>query len=617
MLSTGRQVTLLLALVCALYYNALGNAFHYDDFHSIVHNPHIRQPSNFPTFFSDPSLFSVDPRQAMYRPLLLLTYGVNYMLGGLDPVGYHFINGLLHAANAILLLFLARELGVGNRLAFVAALMFAAHPLNSEVVHYVSSRSEALMAFFFIAACWAYARHGVSRSWGWYGVAVLCSAMAMLSKSVAAVLMVMLPLCDWLAGRDPLRLWGRYLPFVGLGLLYVFFTRQFLGKALAVPVRAMDVQFYTQIKAAIYYLYIGVVPVNLNVEHQFFPSHSLFEPVVFLSAFCLCSLAWVLWQSQWRPPIFATAWVVIVLVPTFVVPLIVLVNEHRLYLAMAGWCLLLTWVLEGLIGRRYRLALSGLAMYTMLLAVLTLQRGQVWSDELTLWNDAAAKAPSMLKPHLRLADALERNGRLPEAEEAYLHALALRPQHVATRNNLGVLYKKQNRLPEAEHQFRALLAVSPDIIQARLNLADLLLRQGQWRQAEVELLRALDFADTGGLAQKRLARIALQFAGDAERARAYGEQALALVEDAAIWTTQGVALRALGHVAQAEAAYRRALSLEPESIDTWFNLGNLYRDLQQPDKALKAFDNVAKIGGESPLAARAKQEIKAINITTQ
>jgi len=78
-----------------------------------------------------------------------------------------------------------------------------------------------------------------------------------------------------------------------------------------------------------------------------------------------------------------------------------------------------------------------------------------------------------------------------------------------------------------------------------------------------------------------------------------------------------VALRALGHVAQAEAAYRRALSLEPESIDTWFNLGNLYRDLQQPEKALKAYDNVAKIGGESPLAARAKQEIKAINITTQ
>jgi tetratricopeptide (TPR) repeat protein len=279
----------------------------------------------------------------------------------------------------------------------------------------------------------------------------------------------------------------------------------------------------------------------------------------------------------------------IVLVPTFAIPLIVLVNEHRLYLAMVGWCLLLAWFFRWLIGRRHRLALSGLATYTILLAILTLQRGQVWSDELTLWNDAAAKAPAMLRPHLRRADALEKKGQLPDAEKAYLRALALRPQHAATRNNLGVLYKKQHRLPEAEHQFRALLAVSPDIIQARLNLADLLLRQGQWRQAEVELLRALDFADTGGLAQKKLALIALQFAGDAERARVYGEQALALAEDAAIWTTQGVALRALGQVAQAEAAYRRALFLEPESIDTWFNLGNLYRDLQQPDKDLQAY----------------------------
>ena len=75
-MSTGRQVGLLVGLVCALYYNASGNEFHYDDFHSIVHNPHVRQLGNLPDFFIDPSLFSVDPRQAMYRPLLLATYAI-------------------------------------------------------------------------------------------------------------------------------------------------------------------------------------------------------------------------------------------------------------------------------------------------------------------------------------------------------------------------------------------------------------------------------------------------------------------------------------------------------------------------------------------------------------
>ena len=617
MLSTGRQVGLLVGLVCALYYNASGNEFHYDDFHSIVHNPHVRQLGNLPDFFIDPSLFSVDPRQAMYRPLLLASYAINYALGGLEPAGYHLFNGFLHAVNAILLLLLVRSLGLGGQVAFVAALLFAVHPLNSEVVHYASSRSEALMASFFLAACWAYLRYAASGDWKWYGVALCGAGLAMLCKSVAVVLVFVLPLCDWFSGLDPLRRRWKYLPFAGLALAYVVFTWQFVNKALALPVRPLDVQLLTQIKGALYYLFLGIFPVDLSVEHQFFSTSSIWEPVVLGAGLCLCSLAWIVGRSRWRAPIFAIAWVVLLLAPTFVVPLIVLVNEHRLYLPLAGWCVLLAWLVGPLLLRGHRVAISGLAVYTILLSILTLERGGAWSDELALWGDAAGKAPGMLKPHLRLGDALEKEGRLPEAEKAYLHALALRPQHVATRNNLGVLYKRQTRLGEAQKQFRALLAVSPDIIHARLNLADLLMRQGQWRQAEAELLRALEFADTDGLAQKKLALIALQYHGDPGRAIAYGDQALIQSPDAATWTTQGVALRMLGRFAEAEKAYRRALATEPESVDIWLNLGNLYRDLGQLHMALGAYENVAQKGGSSPLVERALQEIQAINTTIQ
>ena len=612
--SIGRQAFLLLVLVCVLYYNALGNEFHYDDFHSIVRNPHIRDLGNLATFFIDPSLFSVDPQQAMYRPLLLASYAANYAIGGLDPAGYHLINGLLHAANALWVLLLARGLGAGDRPAFAAALLFAVHPLNSEVVHYASSRSESLMAFFILAACCAYIRHGASRVWGWYGVALLCGGLAVLCKSVGVVLVVLLPLCDWLLGRDPLQRWGRYAPFAAIAALYVFFTRPMLGKALLAPVRPLDVQVYTQIKGALYYLFVGAVPAKLSVEHQFFPSYSLFDPVVLVSGLCLCSLAFVLWHR--RRLLFAAAWTVVLLAPTFVLPLIVLVNEHRLYLSLAGWCLMLAYIFRYALDRGQRVALSGMAMYTILLAVLTLERGWAWGDELALWDDAAAKAPGMLKPHLRLGDALKERGRFFEAEQAYLHALSLRQHHPATRNNLGVLYKNQGRLAEAESQFRALLAVSPDIIHARLNLADLLLRQGQWQDAEAELLRALDFGDTGGLAQKKLAFIALQFAADERRALDYSAQALTVAPDAATWSVQGVALRRLGRVREAEAAYKRALALQPESIDTWFNLGNLYRDLRQYDEALKAYGQVVRMQGDPSLVARAAQEIKTITTTT-
>ena len=215
----------------------------------------------------------------------------------------------------------------------------------------------------------------------------------------------------------------------------------------------------------------------------------------------------------------------------------------------------------------------------------------------------------MLKPQLRLGDALAKRGRYAEAEVAYLRALELRAHHPGARNNLGALYKSLGRWEEAEAQFRTLLEVSPDISHARLNLADLQLRRGQWLEAEAECLHALEFEDTGGEAQKKLALIALQFRADPERALAYCEEGLTLNPDAATWTMRGVALRALEREAEAENSYRRALALEPKSLDTWFNLGNLYRDRGEPDAALRAYGRVLEWGSDSSLGVRANEEI--------
>ena len=612
MSGTGRQALLLLALVGALHYSALGHPFHYDDFHSIVRNPHIRDLSVLPDFFTDPQLFSVDPNQAMYRPVLLSTYAVNYALGGLAPAGYHLVNGVLHAANVLWVLLLAGRLGLGRLSAFIAALLFAVHPLNSEVVHYVSCRSESLMAFFFLAACWAYWRQG--SGWGWYGVALACGGLALLSKSVAIVLVAALALGDWLLGRRLHECWVRYLPFIGLGFTYLILTREVVGKALLTPVRSLDLQFLTQVKGAVYYALLGIMPVKLSVEHQFYSAISLAEPAVVAASLLLVSLVGLLWRGGWRWPRFATGWSVVVLGPTFVVPLIVLVNEHRLYLPSVAGCMLGAWLLDrALAAGRGRVALSGIAVYTMSVAGFTVERGALWRDELALWRDAAAKAPDMLKPHLRMGDALEKRGRSAEAEAAYLWALSLRAHHPATRNNLGVLYKSQGRLDEAETHFRALLATSPDIVHARLNLADLLLRQGRWREAETECHEALTYADTGGEAQKMLALIALRFRSDSERALKYAAVAVQLAPDAPTWLTRGVALKDLGRMVEAERAYRQALALEPDAPDAWFNLGNLYRDQGRVARARVAYARVA--GRDTPLGARARDMIAELNTT--
>ena len=97
--------------VFTIYATSLGNPFQYDDAHSIVDNRHIQSLANIPSFFADPTMFSEDAASAMYRPLILVSYGLNHALGGYEPEGYHLVNLFVHLANLVLVYVLVRLLG--------------------------------------------------------------------------------------------------------------------------------------------------------------------------------------------------------------------------------------------------------------------------------------------------------------------------------------------------------------------------------------------------------------------------------------------------------------------------------------------------------------------------
>ncbi len=144
------------AVICAVgllaYHNCFENGFHYDDSHSLVDNPHIRTLSNVGRFFYDPGTFSAMPEARMYRPVLLVSYAVNHALGEYDQFGYHLVNLLLHLANASLVWLVATALLKRSEGALIAALLFVCHPLLSEPVNYISSRSSLLATLFFLLA---------------------------------------------------------------------------------------------------------------------------------------------------------------------------------------------------------------------------------------------------------------------------------------------------------------------------------------------------------------------------------------------------------------------------------------------------------------------------------
>ena len=156
----GPRATVLVFLAASgLYLNTWGHGFHYDDFHSLVNNPHIRTLAEVPAFFRDPTLFSANPESAMYRPVLLVSYALNYAVGGCSRPGTTWPTPCSTGSTPAWSTACSWPWGRGG-LALPAAFIFGLSPVNSEAVNYVSSRSELLMASFFLLACLAHLRGG-------------------------------------------------------------------------------------------------------------------------------------------------------------------------------------------------------------------------------------------------------------------------------------------------------------------------------------------------------------------------------------------------------------------------------------------------------------------------
>ena len=139
-----------------------------------------------------------------------------------------------------------------------------------------------------------------------------------------------------------------------------------------------------------------------------------------------------------------------------------------------------------------------------------------------------------------------------------------------------------------------------------------LLRQAKWQSAKDEYEAVLRYGDSGGVAEARLGYIALHHEADPGRALDYYNRGIALAESAdhsRLLVGKGAAHRALGQYSQAERSYRRALLADENSVEAWFNLGNVLQDLKRPSDAIEAFRRVIEIQPDGPLAARATEQV--------
>lgn len=524
---TGRRSALIAAVLAVLVHlPSLRGAFLYDDLRNVVENAALREPSLGPLLRFEPA-----------RPLLTLTWAMNYAWSGLRPWSYHLVNIAIHAANAALVasLFLWMARRAGRRhpeaSALLGACLFAVTPMAAETVAYVSSRSSALAAFFTLAAL-RLALDGLTGSWRRLVPAFALFVAGLLVKEEAACLPLLLLLADlsWIAqGRlaDLRTRAVRHAPFLLLPVLGLLGRRVATGSWLPAPAHDPLVYAWTQWTLWPAYLLRALVP----LDPAFFrgtPAAAwppdLTAAVGAGTALALLLLA-ILGRRRWPEASFAILWFLAALLPSSsLVALQEMAVDHRAYLAGAG-------VLYALSGWLWAPGRAGFALVLLaLLSARSIQYQGVLGDPVLAWEDATQRAPLSPAAFWGLSAAYQAAGD-PRAEAALVRAAALAPGDPRLWANLGAYLLERQRPDAAIAAWRRAAALAPRDARLRDNLAMALEATGDLAAAAAEYEAAR--SGTPALAEPRirLAELALR-RGDRAAARALLDEAVRLPMDA-------------------------------------------------------------------------------------
>src|SRR5438309_1670620 len=514
-----RWLAPLLVVLCTLaaFLPTLQNHFvNWDDDKNFLDNPHYRGLG-----WTQLS-WMWTTHMGHYIPLTWMTFGLDYLLWGMNPVGYHLTSLLLHAANAVVFFFIARRLLTlalpspskrGHALAVsagFAALVFAIHPLRVESVAWVTERRDVLSGLFFLLTILVYLRACERPELGrwWYGLSVALFGCALLSKSMAVSLPVVLLILEvyplrrlggslgW-ASASARRVYVEKIPFVllaaaasALALLAQLSSRAMVSVAHLSALDRLAVSAY----GLSFYLWKTVVPLNLSPLYMLPQTVNPAATPFIVSYGGVLAVTAIALALRRRWPGLPAAWLayVVVLLPVLGIaqsgPQIA--ADRYTYLAALGWAilagagLLSCWrrSTSSTTGAPATWGLAGIATGVVIaLGVLTWNQVQVWQDSERLWTHAVAVDPNSFMAHNNLGYALDRQGKLAEAIEHYRQALRIKPDYAEAHNNVGHALDGQGKPAEAIEHFQQALRIQPETAEAHNNLARALAQQDKAR----------------------------------------------------------------------------------------------------------------------------------------
>jgi protein O-mannosyl-transferase len=596
---------LLFTLIFLVYVPAVRGGFTWDDDAYVTNNMTLRSASGLARIWGQ---LTATPQ---YYPLVFTSFWLEYHLWGLNPLGYHIVNVLLHTLAAMLLWRVLVRLQVPG--AWLASAIFALHPVAVESVAWVTERKNVLSAVFYFAAALAYLRwqerdtsdRGTNAS---YFLSLTLFICALFSKTVTASLPAALLLMMWwkrgrVAGRDVWPLVPFFVAGAALALVTAWLERTHVGASG--PDWALSVLDRCLIAGRALWFYAGKLlwPANLTF---IYPRWQV-DPGVWwqwlfpLTAAVMVTILWSLRERIGRGPLAAVLFFAGTLFPALgfanVYPMrYSFVADHFQYLASAG---LIALAAAGLT-KVFRPMPFAAILLPLLLAVLTWKQSAIYADTKTLWQDTLAKNPASWMAHNNLGTVLESEGQVEGAIGHYEEAIRLKPTHAEAHNNLGNAIYKKGRAEDAIREYREAIRLKPGYATAYSNLGTALGARGRDDEALEQFLTAIRFNPFDGLTHYNFG-IVLFKKHRVDDAISELQQAVRLLpEYAGARINLGIALGSSGRLDEAIAQFQEAVRLKPDFPQARGDLGTALLAKGQVDEAIHQFREAIRLNPDQP-----------------
>ncbi len=565
----------LLICVCLLYYPTTKADFIWDDDVFITQNPIMATSNALERFW-----FSTDPPD--YFPLVSTNLWLQRHLWGVNPLGNHLVNIAFHAFNALLFWRVLLRMAVPG--AWMAAMVFALHPIQVESVSWATQIKTVQSTFFYLLALLTYLQFCVKQNLKVYGLSLFLFVLALLSKTSVVMLPVVLLLYHvWKQDIPLLATIRRTFPYFSLSLIFGLITIWYQYNSAGAKGNEWSLSFGERLVNAghniFFYLYKLVVPLDLTFVY---PRWSL-DVSQWISWTPHMALGFILYffyrnRNRWgRHAFFGLGYFIVSLFPVLgflniYFMLFSFVADHYQYIAGQGIIALSAAATYHRVSKitptfqKMSVVLTFLILVT--LAILTWKQQAHYQNSVVLWQDTLKKNPNAWIAHNNLGLTLADKRNFDEAIFHYREAIKIKPNYANGFNNLGIALREKGKHSEAISHFRSAIKFNPDFALAHYNLGTVLKGKEQLDEVISHYKTAVKLRPDLAIAHNNL----------------------------------GAALYSKAAINEAIVHYKEALRLRPNYYEAHNNLGNALKNSGQLDKAINQYRTAIKIKPDYAIA---------------